>query len=87
MKSFEGINTTVFNPMWEELAEKQEIADKKEAIRPGWREREDPKLQMIGSKDRDHETTVKVMNQNFFYKNFLQEHNMRISNSLDKLEL
>ena len=41
---------------------------------------------MIGSKDKDHETTVKVMNTNFFYQNFLQEHNSRVSSSLEKLE-
>lgn len=37
MKKFEGIELKTFNPMWEELAEKQEKLDKKEANRPSWR--------------------------------------------------
>jgi len=87
MKSFEGIDLRGINPMWEELAEKQEKADQKEANRPSWRQREDPKLQMIGSKDKDHEETVKVMHFNSFYQKFLTEHNQRVATSLDKLEL
>ena len=44
MKKFEGMDLKGINPMWEELAEKQAIADKAEANRPSWKIREDPTL-------------------------------------------
>ena len=37
MKKFEGIDLRGINPMWEELAKKQEAVDKIEENRPSWR--------------------------------------------------
>ena len=80
---YEGLDLKGINPLWEDLASEEEVAKGRHSEVQVLKTCEN---YVTSRRDPDYASTARKMNTNYFYRNFLKEHNLRVSNSLEKLD-